>query len=200
MTDKMKITYRKVKDLKNYEKNPRNNEKAIPIVEKSIQTYGFRNPILIDEKDVIIAGHTRLQAAKNLKLEEVPTVKITDMTEEQVKAFRIMDNKSQEYALWDQDLLKEELEALKNAGFDLGLTGMGFDEVKLIEAEDAEEINIDGREDIITVNPPEAPRLKERFGFYFKNKADYDMIKNFFVEENKFNENKLLDLVRGQLK
>lgn len=200
MADKMKITYRKVKELKNYEKNPRNNERAIPIVEKSIQTYGFRNPILIDEKDIIIAGHTRLQAAKNLGLEEVPTVKITDMTEDQVKAFRIMDNKSQEYALWDNDLLKEELEALKNAGFDLGLTGMGFDEVKLIEADDAEDINIDGREEIITVNPPEAPRLKERFGFYFKNKADYDMIKNFFVEENKFNESKLLDLVRGQLK
>jgi len=127
--EKINITYLPIEGLKVYPNNPRKNGKAVDIVMKSIQAFGFRNPILIDKDNVIIAGHTRLEAAKKLGYTEVPTIFINDLTPEQVNAFRIMDNKSSEFAEWDSDLLKTELELLKSLNFDLELTG--FNELEL---------------------------------------------------------------------
>ncbi len=119
----LKIEYKPINELKLYKKNPRKNDRAVEIVKKSIQEFGFKVPILIDENNEIIAGHTRIKAAKELELTEVPTIKITDLTPEQIRAFRIMDNRSQEFSSWDYDLLKEELNFLKEANFDIDLTG-----------------------------------------------------------------------------
>lgn len=129
----LKITYLPIESLKKYEKNPRKNQKAIPIVKKSIQEYGFKNPIIIDKNNVIIAGHTRLEASKELGYTEVPTIQVTDLNEDQIKAFRIMDNKSQEYAGWDFELLRSEL---KDINLNLDLTGIKEAELnRIIEAQ-----------------------------------------------------------------
>ena len=106
----MKIEYRKTKDLIPYENNPRKNEDAVEKVAMSIKEYGFRQPIVIDEEGVIITGHTRLKAAKVLGLDEVPVIVASDLTEEQVKAYRIADNKVSDFSIWDNKKLLEELE------------------------------------------------------------------------------------------
>ena len=105
----MKIEYRKTKDLIPYENNPRKNDEAVEKVAMSIKEYGFRQPIVIDEEGVIITGHTRLKAAKVLGLDEVPVIVASDLTEEQVKAYRIADNKVSDFSIWDNKKLLEEL-------------------------------------------------------------------------------------------
>lgn len=113
----MKIENIYIKKIIPYEKNPRKNERAAEIVAKSIQEFGFRVPIIIDKDNVVIAGHTRLKAAKKLDITMIPCIRAEDLTEEQVKAFRIMDNKSHEYSGWDWDLLKEEFEGMESLEF-----------------------------------------------------------------------------------
>ena len=92
-----------------YEKNPRNNKPAIDAVAASIKEFGFKVPIIIDKDNIIVAGHTRYAAAKKLGLTEVPCIKADDLNDEQIKAFRLADNKVSELAEWDFDLLNEEL-------------------------------------------------------------------------------------------
>ena len=100
-----KIKLESIDSLTEYEDNPRNNEEAVGKVADSIKQYGFRVPIVVDQDKVILAGHTRLKAAKLLGLKKVPVHTAEDLTEEQKTAFRIMDNKSGEAATWDKDLL-----------------------------------------------------------------------------------------------
>lgn len=127
--ERLEIEYFPVSDIQIYENNPRKNDKAVDIVIKSIKEYGWRVPIILGKGNTIIGGHTRLKAAIKMGLTEVPVVWADDLSEKQQKGLRIMDNKSVEYANWDIDLLKTELTDLKNAGFDLDLTG--FSEVEL---------------------------------------------------------------------
>jgi len=125
----MKIENVPISEIIPYERNPRKNDKAVDIVAKSIKEFGFRIPIILDKDNVIIAGHTRLKAAQKLNLKEVPVIWADDLTEEQVKAFRIMDNKSHEYSEWDRDLLIEELKELENMNVDLEITGFSAPEL-----------------------------------------------------------------------
>jgi len=130
----LRIEYLGIDEVKPYERNPRKNDQAVEIVMKSIQEFGFKNPIILDKNNVIVAGHTRLEAAKRLGLREVPTIKAEGLTENQIKAFRIMDNKSSEYADWDYDLLMNEIEGLKeNEDFDLETTGFSNADLDNIE-------------------------------------------------------------------
>ena len=89
-----------VNDLIPYENNARINDKAIDIVANSIQEFGFRNPVIIDKNKVIVAGHTRVEACKKLGIDKVPCIIADDLTEEQIKAFRIADNSSAQVAEW----------------------------------------------------------------------------------------------------
>ena len=120
---KMIIEYKKVDEVIPYENNPRFNDEAVEFVANSIKEFGFKVPIIIDKNNVIVAGHTRLKAAKELGLKEVPTIKADDLTKDQVKAFRLADNKVSEKALWDMSKLNIELDDIKldmsNFGFDL---------------------------------------------------------------------------------
>lgn len=116
-----------------YENNPRKNENAVEVVAKSIKEFGFKQPIIIDKDNVIVAGHTRLKAAMKLGLKEVPVIWADDLTEEQVKAFRIMDNKSSEYATWDYESLRREIVDLKELKYDIDLTGFRVDEINFLE-------------------------------------------------------------------
>lgn len=119
----MEIILKKVDEIIPYEKNPRHNDNAVDYVANSIKEFGFKVPIIIDKNNVIVTGHTRLKAALKLGLKEVPCIMADDLTEEQVKAFRLADNKVSEFAEWDDELLKLELEDLNidmdDFGFDL---------------------------------------------------------------------------------
>lgn len=112
-----------------YAANPRKNSGAVAKVVASLREYGFRQPIVVDEAGVVIAGHTRLLAAKSMGLETVPVHVATGLTPEQVRAYRIADNRTAEEAEWDDALLVEELVALQEVDFDLALTGLDSDEI-----------------------------------------------------------------------
>ena len=108
----MQIVYKKIDEIKPYEKNPRKNDEAIPYVMNSIKTFGFKNPIILDKNNVIVAGHTRLESAKRLNMKEIPVIYADDLTDEQIKAYRLADNKVSEKAEWDYGLLEEELNSI----------------------------------------------------------------------------------------
>lgn len=118
----MQIKYFKVGDLKPYKNNPRKNDEAVDAVANSIKEFGFKVPIIIDKNNEIIAGHTRLKAAKKLGLKEVPCIIADDLTDEQIKAFRLADNKVGENSEWDFNLLSGEL-----FGLDLDMREFGFE-------------------------------------------------------------------------
>lgn len=144
----MDIVLKKISDIRPYEKNPRKNDEAVKYVAESISQFGFKVPIVIDSNGVIVAGHTRYKAAKKLNLKEVPCIVADDLTEEQVKAFRLADNKVAEKAEWDFELLADELDEL----FDFDMTVFGFDEPAEEEAE--------AIEDEFDAEPPEEPYVK----------------------------------------
>lgn len=133
----MQIKDVNIGDLIPYEKNPRKNENAIEYVKNSIEQFGFRVPIVIDKNNVIVCGHTRYVAAKQLGLDKVPCVVADDLTEEQIAAYRLADNKVAEFSDWDMSLLNEELDKLLD--FDMSAFGF-FDEEDEEEEEREEEI------------------------------------------------------------
>lgn len=107
-----------------YRKNPRINDKAIKYIEKSLIEFGWQKPLLVDKSGVLIAGHARLVAARNLGMKEVPIHVSSDLSESQVRAYRIVDNRSSEFSEWDEDLLIDELQDLFE--FDEELLGFSF--------------------------------------------------------------------------
>ena len=109
MGNEIKVTMRKLAELVPYENNPRDNSKAVNAVAESIKEFGFKNPIIVDKNSCIVAGHTRLKAAEKLGLDEVPVIVADDLSDEQVKAFRLADNKTAELAEWNFELLDAEL-------------------------------------------------------------------------------------------
>lgn len=111
--------------IRPYEHNPRDNREAIPKVAESIRQFGFINPIIVDGDGVILAGHTRYEAAKSLRMTEVPVVYATTLTAEQARAFRLADNKTAEFSKWDNVFLVDELEAL--AALDVDMSVFDFD-------------------------------------------------------------------------
>jgi site-specific DNA-methyltransferase (adenine-specific) len=125
----MKVELRKLDSIKPYEGNPRHNDAAVDAVAASIREFGFRQPIVVDEQDVIVVGHTRFKAAGKLGLEEVPVHIAVGLTPEQARAYRLADNQTATFATWDEDKLPLELLALQQAGFDLDLTGFSADEL-----------------------------------------------------------------------
>lgn len=117
--EKEKIVYKKVSELKLNPKNPRKNDDAVDTVAKSIQEFGFKNPLIIDGNGIVWCGNTRLKASRKLGLEEVPCIVADDLTEEQIRKLALIDNKSSEIAEWNFDLLKDELLDLDLSEFDL---------------------------------------------------------------------------------
>lgn len=120
----MEAIQKSIEELRPYKNNPRKNDAAVPKVAESIKRFGFKIPILIDADNVIIAGHTRLKAAKSLGYKTVPCVVVTDLTPDQIKALRLADNKVAEFSEWDQIFLDQELEELKNQ---FNMAAFGFD-------------------------------------------------------------------------
>ena len=148
----MQIVMKKCADLVPYEKNPRKNDGAVPAVAASIEEFGFKVPIVIDKDGVIVAGHTRLKAAKKLGMAEVPCIIADDLTDEQIKAFRLADNKTAEAADWNFDLLAVELADIAS----IDMSAFGFDMASL------EQDGPDGEED--EYEEPEDLEPRSQFG------------------------------------
>jgi DNA modification methylase len=125
----MKIELRDITDITPYDRNPRVNDQAVDAVAASLRAFGFRQPIVVDDAGVIIAGHTRYKAALKLGIKRVPVHVARGLTPEQVKAYRLADNKTGELAQWNFELLTQELAELKNMQFDLDLTGFSSEEL-----------------------------------------------------------------------
>ena len=117
----MDIVMMKTDELIPYENNPRNNAEAVDVVAKSITEFGFKVPIVVDAENVIVTGHTRHLAAQKLKLKEVPVIVASDLSDDKIKAFRLADNKTSEFASWDEELLLSEL-----AGIEMNMEDLGF--------------------------------------------------------------------------
>ncbi len=148
----MQVVEMDIGALKPYEKNPRINDQAVDAVARSLQEFGWQQPIVVDANKVIIIGHTRLKAAKQLGYQKVPCVVAEGLTPEQVRALRIADNKTGEIAEWDFKLLPEELQALCGAGYDATLTGFSLEDIGDILA--GEDAPIDGATDPDAVPEP----------------------------------------------
>lgn len=135
---KKQIVYKKVAELIPYENNPRNNDEAVEYVANSIKQFGFQVPCVIDKDNIVVAGHTRLKACKRLGIKEVPCIVADELTDDQIKAFRIADNKVGEVATWDNQKLAEEL-----ADIDLDMDMFGDfelnDEIVDLDSDDQEE-------------------------------------------------------------
>jgi site-specific DNA-methyltransferase (adenine-specific) len=130
----MNIIEKRTAEIIPYANNPRNNENAVDAVAASISEFGFKQPIVIDKNNVVVAGHTRLMAAKKLNLETVPCVMADDLTEAQVKAYRLADNKVGELATWDFEKLELEMNDL-----DMDMEQFGFESIGETSEEQIEE-------------------------------------------------------------
>jgi hypothetical protein len=134
MSHKLKVQYWPIDKVKPYPNNPRNNDDAVEYVANSIREFSFQQPIVVDSEGTIIAGHTRLKAAKMLGMETVPVVVADNLTPAQVNAYRLADNKVAEAATWDMEALSVELEGLEvdfdmtMFDFDAGISIDGFGE------------------------------------------------------------------------
>ena len=128
-TTPMSVELRPLDAVRPYANNPRQNDDAVEAVAESIRRFGFRQPIVVDADGVIVAGHTRFRAAQRLGLATVPVHVATDLTPDEVRAYRLADNKTAELASWDDAMLSIELDALRGAGIDWTL--LGFDEEEL---------------------------------------------------------------------
>src|SRR5947209_8781332 len=135
----MHVEERPLTAIKPYEINPRLNDAAVDAVAASIREFGFRQPLVVDEEDVIVVGHTRYKAALKLGLAEIPVHVAAGLTKAQLKAYRIADNQTAQLSSWDDDKLPLELAGLQELGFDLSLTGFGADELlRLLGSESTE--------------------------------------------------------------
>lgn len=139
---KLEIKYIPINDIKPYKNNPRLNEDAIPYVMNSIKEFGFKNPIILDKNNVIVAGHTRLESAKRLDMKEVPVIYADDLTEEQIKAFRLADNKVAEKSMWDYTKLDEELDSI----LDIDMSMFDFENIEETNLDDFFEDNDNKKE------------------------------------------------------
>lgn len=198
----MEIKTLKLKDLKPYEKNPRHNEDAVELVANSIKEFGFKVPIVIDRNNVIVCGHTRYMECKQLKIKEVPCVVADDLTDNQIKAFRLADNKVAEKAEWDYDLLNTELDDIVNIDMeDFGFEFIDEEYEKQVNAEETQRrveniLNLEyaqfegeGKYDIPKLEPVyELPKIKEWIGFNYvlSDTNPEGKAVHFFIDDYQF--------------
>lgn len=150
----MKIETRKIESIIPYASNPRKNDNAIQKVKASLKEFGWRQPIVIDNDNVIIAGHTRYAAARELGFSEVPVHVATELTKAQVKAYRIADNRVADDSEWDEELLALEIEDLKGIDFDLDLLGFDDNEIDQLLAQNSATA-------VGNTDPDDAPEVTE---------------------------------------
>ena len=147
MSKKFKMEYRPINEIKPYKNNPRKNDDAVQYVEASLREFDFTDPVIVDGKGELIAGHTRLKAAKKLGLKELPVIVRDDLTEDQIKALRIAHNKTGEFAEWDDELLSIELPEIE---MDMEQFGFNMDDYLEEEQTDIIEDELPTEEEVET--------------------------------------------------
>ncbi|WP_373116415.1 ParB N-terminal domain-containing protein [Holdemania massiliensis] len=177
----MEIVWKLLNEVKPYWNNPRRNEQAVAAVAASIKEFGFQNPIIVDSSYTIIAGHTRLEAAKQLRLDKVPCLIADGLTPEQVRAFRLADNKTAELSDWDYPKLDSELAEIK-----LDMSSFGFD----LQQDFISDILNDTFADLQT---GEADKFSMTFIFRSENKEALDS----YIK--KFGKEKIVDVIIGEV-
>jgi site-specific DNA-methyltransferase (adenine-specific) len=180
-TNELNVIMFNVEDVHPYLNNPRLNHKAVKVVADSIREFGFRNPIVVDKDGVIIVGHTRLEASKMLGYEQVPVIVADDLSPEQVQAFRIMDNKSSEFAEWDYTKLLAEVNDLIAHDYDVELTG--FSDVELSNILDSAIEEEKKKEEADKPEMEFTQELLEEHNYvvlYFDNTLDWQVAKEVF--------------------
>ena len=199
----MQIIIKKVNDIIPYDKNPRKNDKSVRYVANSIKEFGFKVPIVIDKDGVIVTGHTRLKAAKLLNMKEVPVIIADDLTEEQVKAFRLADNKVGEGSEWDDALLAQELGDLLDLDFDMepfGFDTIDLGAIDLNDEQENERLRTDNAYNLPSFDPArvdgwfQMPVLQpckyvpdDLIGFnYMLTSEEYEKGIHFFIDDYQF--------------
>ena len=160
INNNLKFKTFKTADLVEYERNPRKNDEVVDKMVGCIKEFGFRIPIVAKSDGTVVDGHLRLKAARKLGLSEVPVVIADDLSEAQIKAFRLLANQSANWAEWNEELLKLELEELKEMNFDLELTGFDLDEISEILKNDVEEKASESNEE----EPLQEPKIISKLG------------------------------------
>ncbi len=183
------ITNLKINEIKPYESNPRNSELSLPKVKDSIKNFGFNQPILIDKDNVIITGHTRYKAAKELELDNVPCIIVTDLSEQQIKAYRIADNKVGQDSSWDVSLLKEELQKLRLENFPVTQTGYSDVELENLEVELEKIKATTTTEKLQTIEPPNFSDAMVNLNFTMKPQERVVVMNwlDYYKQTNKLN-------------
>ena len=165
----MKVVEQKIKDLKPYKNNARKHPKRqIEQIAESIKQFGFTYPILIDSDNVVVCGHGRILGAKLAGYKEVPTICLDQLTDEQIRAYRLLDNKTAEQSLWDDTLVEKELEQI----FDIDMKVFGFDSISEDEQHKEREVKFKAKEKHLVIiqckNKSETFKVKdelERLGY-----------------------------------
>lgn len=157
----MNIKEKKITDIKPYENNPRNNQEAVEYVANSIKEFGFKVPIVVDKDGVIVAGHTRYEAAKVLGIDKVPVVVADDLTDKQIKAFRIADNKTAEKASWDYQKLADEIKDLLDIDLGFNLNDIGFGEFEIDVLKGQNDFDESALDDLFTDAPEKEKEPKK---------------------------------------
>lgn len=180
----MKVVNKKIEELKPYENNPRNNENAVDYVANSIKEFGFKVPLVIDKDNVIVTGHTRYLACKKLGMKEIPCIIADDLTDKQIKAFRIADNKTNDMAEWNDDLLSVELKEVLD---EIDMTDFGFGDFELSMLTD--DMDPDGYDDDMikeySQNSDDFLKAKRIIITYYGEDQEEFLKKIFYTDELK---------------
>lgn len=200
----MQIITKNISDIIPYEKNPRKNDLSVDKVAESIRQFGFKVPIVIDSNNVIVTGHTRLKSALKIGMRQIPCIVADDLSEEQIRAFRLADNKVGESSRWDMDFLQQELDDILN----IDMTDFGFSLADLDgeDEEDEDEYYGDERErtfEAYNLYDVDASRLSEKWQMpilkrcdhipselisfnYAKTSKDFDKGIHFYIDDYQF--------------
>lgn len=193
-----------IDSIQEYERNPRNNEHAVEYVMQSISEFGFLGPIIVDADNKIIAGHTRHKAARRLQMRQVPIIKAEHLTDEQVQAFRIIDNKVGEAAGWNMDLLAQEITALSDSGIDWTAYGFTQEEIDCLGETVSDDCLSGGAaaetvsEGIVNRGPERTRVVIGEFVFYIPRDA-YRQWSNEVKNSNDFEELRIIEDLENRL-
>lgn len=198
----IKVIQMPITDLIPYSRNPRRNDEAVPMVMNSIKEFGFKVPIVVDRNNIIVCGHTRFKAALKLGLETVPCIVADDLSDEQIKAFRLADNKVSEKAEWDFEILSGELDDIINIDMDsFGFESIDFEEPEEDDSEKVNErertgnaYNLDEYDELRAIGFYQMPTLEridyipdDLVGFnYVLNSDRYESGVHFYIDDYQF--------------
>jgi|TARA_Y100000296_G_scaffold9731_1_gene11233 ParB-like chromosome segregation protein Spo0J len=182
------ITKIKIEDIKPYAENPRNMELSLPKVKESISNFGFNQPVLLDRNYIIITGHTRYAAAKELGLTELPCIIVDELNPNQIRAYRIADNKVGQDGTWDVSLLKEELKKLRVENFPVTHTGYSDAELENLEIE-LDKIKVTTTPELSSIEAPNFSDAMVNLNFTMKPQERLVVMNylNYHKQTNKLN-------------